>query len=133
MKIKFTLQGVERVIVQDSPTSYKAEHPGSQLTLGYYSTLQNAVLSHIRNAAIIDEKGKEEVIELKDYIARLEKLLGEIRGMPNDDIKKFASFEEKTSGISEEKVKKMTQGRAKVNKAVEASIQPEPTNAFDGF
>lgn len=96
MLIKFKLQGVERVIKQNGPNdfvAYEVENPDR--ALGYYSTLQNAVLRHIKDASSLDESGREEVIELRNYIERFNKLCDEIRGADPEDLLKDAVFEKR--------------------------------------
>ena len=114
MLIKFKLQGVERVIKLDNNGCYTAYAPGTERALGYYASLQNAVLKHIRHATVLDSTENEEVIELKDLILRYQKLLDEVRGLSKEDISKFAVFEEtEKKVVSEEQIAKMKAGRAK--------------------
>jgi hypothetical protein len=107
MIIEFELQGKKRVIKYDGHC-YQALKPDSRQILGYYSILGNAILSHIRDCSIIDSSTQEEVISLKEYVARFEKLLKEIRGLSKEDIFEVSVFEsdKKTSfpkSIKEEK------------------------------
>lgn len=112
MKITFKLQGVERVIKQSGSNDFTAYKPGTETAIGYCSTLSSAVLKHIKEAAVLDDVGKEEVIELKDYIDRHKKLFEDVLGLSNEDISKFAVFEEKpVKEMSDEHKDKMRQGK----------------------
>lgn len=124
MLIKFNLQGVERVIKLDNNGCYTAYAPGTERALGYYASLQNAVLKHIRHATILDSTEKEEVIELKDFILRHQKLFDEVRGLSQEDISKFAVFEEtgkETRVMSEE-----TKAKIKATKSAKKELEHNP-------
>lgn len=108
MLIKFKLQGVERIIKQNGPNdfvAYEVENPDR--ALGFYSTLQNAVLRHIKDAGSLSENGREEVIELKNYIERFNKLCDEIRGADPEDLLQDAVFEKRPEKGSHLKKKKI--------------------------
>lgn len=103
MLIKFKLQGKTRVIKQSGPndfTAYELDNPTR--ALGYYSSLQNAVLRIIKDAGNLDEAGKEEVIQLKDYVKRFENLCDEIKGAEPHDLLKDAVFEKTAAKIAGE-------------------------------
>lgn len=115
MIIKFNLLGIERVINQQGPHSFTALIPGTDRILGYYSTLNGAVLSHIKNAGNLDEEGKEAVVELKSYVEMHRSMFDEVLGLSITDIEKFAEFQEKPErkSMSEET-------KAKIRSAKEA-------------
>lgn len=85
MIIKFKIQGVERVIKHDS-TSFTAINPSTGSVLGYYSRLAGAVSKHIKDAGFLDENGKEEVLSLKQYVERYEKIFNEVLGLSKEQI-----------------------------------------------
>lgn len=124
MLIKFNLQGAERVIKLDNNGCYTAYAPGTERALGYYASLQNAVLKHIRHATVLDSTENEEVIELKDLVLRYQKLLDEVRGLSQEDISKFAVFEETgkiTRVMSEE-----TLAKIKATKSAKKELEHNP-------
>lgn len=129
MLIKFNLQGVERVIKLDNNGCYTAYAPGTDRALGYYASLQNAVLKHIRHASVLDSTENEEVIELKDLVLRYQKLLDEVRGLSQEDISKFAVFEEtgKTTRVMSEETKAKIRAARSSNKTEEKEPDIEKT------
>lgn len=87
MIIKFKLQGIERKITSDS-NSFSAVTPisesnKSENALGYYSTLGGAVLKHVKHALI--PSSDEEVVELKELVARFEAACDFFRGIHSSD------------------------------------------------
>lgn len=127
MIIKFKLQGVERIIRQNGANDFTAFKPGTDRALGYYNTLPSAVLRHIRDAAILDTDGSEEVIDLKIYIERHKSLFNEILGLSIEDISKFAVFQEVPSKMTEERKAKIkaTKAKKKAEKELEHNIPTE--------
>lgn len=93
MKIKLKIQGQERIIKQDGPNSFIPYKIDGVNVLGYYSSLNSAVSRLIKDVAVLDENGKEEVIEIKEYVNRHKALFDEIMGMDPIDIAKNAEFE----------------------------------------
>lgn len=129
MLIKFKLQGVERIIKQNGPNDFVAYEVGNpDRALGYYSSLQNAVLRHIKDAGSLDEGGKEEVIELKNYVERFNKLCDEIRGAEPEDLLKDAVFEARAAKVMTEETKAKiakTKSSKKVDQKPELESQEE--------
>lgn len=87
MIIKFKLNGVERKIIGDS-NNFTAVNPISESNktenaLGYYLTLGNAVLKHIKHASI--PSSDDEVVELKELVARFEAACDFFRGIQSAD------------------------------------------------
>lgn len=84
--IKFKLNGVDRIIKTDS-VSYIAmvgptESVKNEIVLGYYSTLGNAILKHIKHAAMSSES--EEVVSLKEVVAKIEDMYNYFRSIKSE-------------------------------------------------
>lgn len=125
MLIKFKLDGVERVIRQNGTNGFIAYVPGTKDPLGYYSTLKNAVIKHIKDAAILNKEGCKEVIELEGYVNRHKDLIDEFMGLSEEDISKrlvFSDTDEGVRRISEEQ-KAKTKATKEANKL--ASKEPK--------
>lgn len=125
MKIKFNLNGVERVIVQNGTSDFTSLIPGTDRPLGYYSTLGAAVLKHVKSAAIKDSSENEEVIELKDYISEFRAICEQILSLDIDDVSKFSEIEKREKkAMSEERKAKMKAAKA-AKKELENNIPIE--------
>lgn len=134
MLIHFTLQGVKREIRNDGKC-FSVLDPRSTngAVLAYCINLQNAILAHIKDASILDDNGKQEIIELKDYILRLETLFDNVRGASDVDIKQNLVFEDggRTS-MSEEHKAKIIASRKSTNKP-KAEQPQKQEDEFDGL
>lgn len=131
MKIEFELQGVKRTIRFDG-YCFHAIDPKSPRVLGYYSSIGNAVLAHVKDAAVPEEAGQEEVIELKELIVRFDKLYGEIRGLSKEDL--FGAVvmegEKRDMSAQQEALKKFHESKpgkvSDIKKATTVKKEPEP-------
>ena len=122
MLIKFNLQGVERVIRQNGTNGFIAYIPGTQEPLGYYSSLKNAVIKHIKDAAISNKEGRKEAVELEEYVNRHKALIDEFMGLSEEVISKHLVFsDEGVRKISEEQ-----KAKAKATKEARKLVSKEP-------
>lgn len=92
MRIIFKLQGVEREINASMHGGYTSIYPDKSGSIGHYSNLGNAILGHIKHANIPEGKDHEEIIELKAFIDRFEKLVNETIGLKQEDVYSTCTF-----------------------------------------
>lgn len=116
MLITFELQGVQRTIDVSGPC-FTAIDPIKGTPLGYFSNLGGAVLKHIKEASDLSHEDKEEVIELRDYIVRLDKLFNEVRGLSKEDLGSNAVF------IQKEKLQKKGEPADKFRKRMAEQVE----------
>lgn len=75
--IQFKLDGTVRTIKVEGSNSFIALDPRETArVLGYYSNLPTAVMKHIKESSL--SSSSEEVVELKDYVAKFKSLCKEV-------------------------------------------------------